>query len=490
MKTTKHFKRISFLITLFSISQVSLMATTTTLFPSSIPAAEMSESKDINTIDYNQYIVSDLLLPRNLYILKGYYPNHERLNLFYNNALLTLSSTYNMSAYSAYGLFDSWRWLYKTPSYLFTLPQTPFELNILAKVGNEYMDKSTHIELVDTLDTTPVRLLAIGDSLTRSGVYLSQVENKLPNVTFLGTRVYPNDGMPAREGRGGWSLENYFTYFNGKSLDSPFMFPTSVSAEHYKGNTQDWKNICYGNPDSPTYSGFQKLARGWQDEGDYLYDINGYYKYPSIGDVMVDPNLPVGIQWVKWNGVAWQTMLDQPSEFEFNFSKYMIRHQEAFSEGTPTHISILLGANEFGFNKDLDQMHTFINRLNTLIDSIHAFDPNIKIILCTPTVAPNATRITSSLKNFYLEYDLRIKYATSCLLKAFDTDEALDRQVYIAPMTLTLDSNLGFDYIEKTETIGGILSTVIDVKNSIHPNNTYGQLQMGDTLAAVIQKFR
>ena len=195
-------------------------------------------------------------------------------------------------------------------------------------------------------------------------------------------------------------------------------------------------------------------------------------------------------QWVEWNGTSWQTMSLQPTEFEFNFSKYMARYKEAFSTGTPTHVSILLGANEFGMNKEIDNVDLFIERLNQVIDSIHDYDSTIKIILCTPTLAPNSNFVTSSWKNFYTEYDLRMKYVTSKLLEAFDTDEALAKQIYIAPMTLTLDTTNGYTYIEKDEISNGVKKRVIDANNSIHPNNEYGQLQMGSTLAAVIQKYR
>ena len=98
--------------------------------------------------------------------------------------------------------------------------------------------------------------------------------------------------------------------------------------------------------------------------------------------------------------------------------------------------------------------------------------------------------VTASTQTFYKEYNLCVKYLASKLLENFDTDSALSRQIYLAPMTLTLDPINGFNYIEKSELVEGFTSTVIDTDNSIHPNNNYGQLQMGSTLAAVLQKYR
>ena len=491
MQFAKHIQKLSLLITVLTISNQSLWATT--LPNTSIPSAvtEISETETNLSIDYRAYITEDkLLIPRNLYVLKGSALSSERTNIFYRNALLSLSENFMVSATSPYGQCLTGRWLYKTVSDESLMPSEPFNIDFIARTDNGYTTQSTTVEIVDTSNTTPVRLLPIGDSLTRAGVYLSQVVNSIPNVTTLGTRYYPTDSIPVREGRGGWTLEKYFTFIDSAQLDSPFVFPTTVSGEHYKGNTRDWKAICYTDPNNPAYNGFQKIARGWKDEGEFLYDENGYYKYPVIGDVMLDPTLPEGSQWVEWNGFNWQPMTIQPTEFEFNFTKYMARYKEAFTTGTPTHVSILLGANEFGFNKEIANVDLFINRLNEAINSIQTYDPSIKIIICTPTVAPNANLVTASTKSFYKEYDLRVKYVASKLLEAFDTDEALARQIYIAPMTLTLDSTNGYNYIEKNEIINGFSNTVIDADNSIHPSNQYGQIQMGSTLAAVIQKFR
>lgn len=489
MKMTKRLRKLGLLITFISISHYTVLASSSLPPISSTLPSEINTNKDTEVTSYNPSLTNELLLPRNLYILQGTNASPERFTIFYRNALLSLTPTSPISTSSPYGQVAMGRWFYRTLEPALT-PFEPFELSMTTKLQDQFVTKKVNVELVNTTNTNPVRLLAIGDSLTRAGVYLSQIEKKLPNVSFLGTRFYPTDNMPAREGRGGWTLEKYFTSINSDELDSPFLFPKGVAAERYKGNTRDWKQICYQKPNTAAYGGFQKLARGWKDEGEFLYDTNGYYKYPSVGDVMVDPSLPVGSQWIEWNGYYWQTMAVQPTEFEFSFSKYMSRNKVAFSKGTPTHVSILLGANDFGFQKQIDKMDLFIKRLNDMIDSIHEFDSNIKIILCLPTVGPNPEQITSSNKSFYEEYNLYVKSATAQLLKAFDTDETLARQIYIAPMNLTLDPALGFDYVEKVETTFGSPSTVIDVKNSIHPNNTVGQLQMGDTLAAVIQKFR
>lgn len=489
MQHKKFTQQLTLLLSAFALLGCTLSATELNTLPDfNNPVIELSADESDIVIDYPKYITDRLLLPRRLYILQGITNYTDSFNIYYRNVLSTLSTTYNLSPYSSFGESVSGRWYAKTADP--NMPFEPFNLNFVANVNGSIFSQALQVEMVSKLNQNPVRLLAIGDSLTRAGVYLSEVQTLLPNVSMLGTRFYPNDGLPAREGRGGWSLEDYFTFQNVQQLDSPFMFPVGISGDRYKGNTRDWRNICYENPKSAVYDGFQKIARGWKDEGDFLYDTRGYYKYPTIGDVMYNPDAPSYCQWIEWDGSIWVPMATPPTAFEFSFSKYMQRFSAAFTSGSPTHISILLGANEFGLNKQLDQMDTYLARLNQMIDSIHAYDPNIKVILCLPTLGPNTDRITSENNKIYTEYNLCMKYTVSKLLDAFDTDEALARQIYIAPMTLTVDPNNGFTYVQKQELVDGTMQTVTDVQNSIHPNNSYGQLQMGSTLAAVIQKTR
>ncbi len=471
------------------LSQITLGATFNTIENTALSTNEISKT-ETEILNYSNLNVEGLLLPKKLFILQGNHTTAENYAIFNKNAFLSQYANPVLTITSPYGLTSEESWSFKT-GLLNDYPLSKhFDLNFYLSDDTTFTQESVSVELVDTTNTTPVRLLPIGDSLTRSGIYLSQVEKKLPNVDVVGTRIYETDGVPAREGRGGWTLDRYFTAINSSELDSPFMFPTGIDGTRYKGNTRDWKNICYTDSTNPIYAGFQTIARDWKNKGPYLYDINGYYKYPLVGDVMVDPSRPKGSEWIEWTGTSWEPMVVQPTSFEFSFSKYMERFAAAYTDGAPTHVSILLGANDFGYNNALEDLGGYIRKLNQMIASIKAYDPDIKIILCTPTPAPNTTIVTDSHKDFYDKYDLNMKIATYYLLKTYDNAASEAQGIYIAPMHLTLDTTNGFDYRETTETIGGNTISVIKATNGIHPNNSHGQLQMGDTLAAVIQKYR
>lgn len=465
----------------------------------SIPAAAQTTltsmrhvvlSAEGTVIDSPDYAIESLLLPRQLYILQGTSAQIGRYNLYFKNVLLSNSKVNTINLDASSGQMLTGRWLYKDVFENGQLQNNHFSLSLKATSsdGTTSLNKTMNVDIIDKTNKTPVRLLAIGDSLTRAGIYLTQIKNNLPNVETVGTRLYPGEDYP-REGRGGWTFERYFKNINSKDLDSPFVFPVDVDGYHYKGNTRDWQSICYTNPKYYLYDGFQKIARGWSDTGAYLYDENGYYKHPEIGDVMVDPTRPEGQQWVEWNGFSWETRPVQPTAFEFNFTKYMQRFADAFPNGAPTHVSILLGTNDFGVANGFNNVAEYLSYYKEAISSIHTYDPNIKVLVCTLPLGPNETMI-DDYNWRYTRFDRNTKLATYYLLKTFDTDEALLQNTYIAPMHLNLDTTNGFDYKEATTQLNGAAATVRVPVNSIHPNNTVGQLQMGDALSSIIQKTR
>ena len=442
-------------------------------------------ANDIKMYNKSGRVMMDnpILVPNNLYIIKDSILEGNTQYLFNNNADLMSRDTRIMKVESTYGTAFNNGWKLSTKDIQEGIPN-----NFEVKYSTPYNGESEiiNVELVDKSNKEEVRLLAIGDSLTRAGEYLNEIDRQLNNIKFYGTREYSNDGLPAREGRGGWKVDMYMNDIGTEKLDSPFVFPIGVDGDKYRGNTYEWRKICYETPNEHTYAGFQKLARGWKTKGEYLYDRKGYFKYPRVGDVMVDPTLAKGKQWVEWNGTKWVSIKEQPTQFEFSFSKYMEKFKAVYKDGTPTHVSILLGANDFGYSNTIQGLDKYIEQIDMMIESIHEFDPSIKVIICTPTPAPDTSITTGKMNSFYEDYDIRMGKTVQAILNKFDNDTSIKNNIFIAPMHLTLNVETGYTYIPGVE--DG--NKVIKVDNQIHPNNSHGQKQMGNTLAAVIQKTR
>ena len=293
--------KLQLILGIFLTSSLCLANTTYTLDREALIEEIIASNPSHNW----EITLEELLLPRTLYTLESTSTLSSRLSLYQRNLVLSPHTNYTLTTSSPLGTSTLGRWFYDSPITNATIRFAPFELMFSLTTPNCGINRRISVETVDFKDTTPVRLLSIGDSITRMGGYVEQVQTVLPNTATVGTISYANEKI-AREGRGGWTLKKYFTYIGSSDyLDSPFLFPTTVSGAHYKGNTADWKKVVNASATDITYGGLKKMARGWQDTGNYLYDQNGYYISPEIGDVMVDPSLPLGTQWIEWNGSAW-----------------------------------------------------------------------------------------------------------------------------------------------------------------------------------------
>ena len=211
---TTHFTILLLSTSLFG--QLTFGATSTSEEVALLNSNTQTES---TVLDYKNLNVEGLLLPRNFFILENTYTTPDICTIFYKNALLSNSPSPYLSAVSSYGTVSEERWHFRTDAQTTYMNSKRFDLDFYLTDNTTFMQQNVGVELVDTSNTTPVRLLPIGDSLTRAGVYLNQVEKKLPNVKVVGTRIYNTDGMPAREGRGGWTLDRYFTAINSSELD-------------------------------------------------------------------------------------------------------------------------------------------------------------------------------------------------------------------------------------------------------------------------------
>lgn len=350
---------------------------------------------------------------------------------------------------------------------------------------------STSIIPISKAATTAVRLAAIGDSLTETGVYLTKAQDKIGSVTLQGTMHAPTeDAELNREGRGGWGAATYCTTYGlAGGADSPFMFPDGVSGANYRGNTALWKNVVAG---TTGYSSWNKIARGWADTGPFLYDANGYPTSPSTGWVVYDPLQAAGSEFQEWSGASWVAMASQPASWSFDYDKYLTRYAAAFAGGDPTHVSILLGANDFQSSITASAFTTFAGYVDVMIASIQAAVPTVKIILCLPVpgASQDAWAIQTGTGLTAEQFRQNMQTASRYMLTEYDGREAED--IYIAPLGAFVDPVYGFDREDEEPNIYVTGETIkrASANSYVHPNITVGHPQMGDALGAVVQATR
>jgi hypothetical protein len=419
----------------------------------------------------------DIILPRKIYALLGDSTNTEETKVYFRNVIKGNLNLLNVDVDSNVGRQYSDRFHFEAgntaiPEYNHNSGVHGVTLKIRDVNLKEIHSKYTNLEIVSkSTPTTKVNLLSVGDSMTNGNHYQRQVQEVLPNVQTVGTRTRDN-GLVNGEGRGGWNLNQYFTQIGHATWgDSPFLFPVGVAGSKFWGNTSFWKRVCYDDPSGYDFDGFQKIATGWSGI-DYLFDTNGYPKSPVVDDVVVDPTKASGSQWLKYDGSTWVVMSPQPT-IEFSFSKYMERYTAAFGTNTPTHVSILLGANDFQMTDGIDAgIEDFISKLKTFIQSVKAYNSNIKFIVCLPIVG-NTQDVWAVNRGTYGSaemYRQNMQKLGRRILNEWDNDTQLNNGIYVCAM------NIGVD--------------VGDLSDWVHPNLDTGYKIMGNTLAALIQKIR
>jgi hypothetical protein len=309
-----------------------------------------------------------------------------------------------------------------------------------------------------------LRHLSIGDSITRAGGYAELAVQCILGGKTVGTRTY-DSGTVSMEGRGGWTMERYLTRIAEPiGGDSPFLFPSGVKGSKYRGNTSFWRDVTIGNPRGYDYNGFQMIARGWRTSGSYLFGSNGYPTSADVGDVVVDPSLPVGTQWRQYDGSTWSTMKPQPN-VGVSFAKYVERYAAAFSGGPPTSVSIMLGTVDFLSSPPDSSWSTFKSRLDFLIASIRQSDPDVPIILIgSPSGAPSNMWADQQITG--PEFNRRIVDLSRRLYATYDTPEGRADGIYVISFLGVVSSNNMVDYV--------------------HPKSPEGHDQMASWLAGIL----
>lgn len=316
----------------------------------------------------------------------------------------------------------------------------------------------------------------VGDSFTYNGSWYQHIADVCPNLTFVGMRKSYLCQDPLRgEGRGGWKLSDYFEPHNDVTSNhmQPFSPFIHVSGYTYYGVIDFWKVIVNNN---------SQYTYGTDGFDDYVnwFDINGYKKNPSANDLMYDG---VNDKYVYWNGSAWADFNGTPT-FAFDYAKYL----STWNITSPNFVVFMLGKNDFQSSATGVVFNTWKALMDEAIASIHSYNANINVLICTPTTANETPNNTD---NNIPEYGGRNMWlARKQIIEYYDNSSMQGNNVYVVDSGVCLDPLYGFPLQEmKPFTFYDGDNKELISTNGVHPS-VAGYKQIGTCVAGAIQYLR
>ncbi len=407
-----------------------------------------------------------ILLPQRLPVLRPrkdqtIRTDKEECNLYFSNMIHPYHSGLDVHIECDYGCNYGSFW--RLDAYPYEVDSFPLSVSVYDENGSLLAKKNTTVELYEKdASHAALSVLPIGDSMTQAQKYLEHTAEKLRGVTFVGSRSF--DGIIGHEGRGGFASEDYRYKHQDPYAYSPFVFPVGVSAAEYFGDITFWTAVN------------ENAASNY-----YVYD--GYAaRHPQNGQIYNREDVLYKME----NGT--ERIYDSLPQWEFHFGKYL--QQQSFA--APDVVSVLLGTNDI-MKLTYETMeegiaHTLQN-MDAIIQSIRANAPSAKLLLCLPILPTESdyafgkcfgTQKSSKQSRMIMKEYLRR------FMERWDGRE--DEGIYLVPMYVVIDPLRGF----KTDAFStGLYDGQLEVQvgEAIHPNPA-GYFQMGDALAAVLQKLR
>lgn len=421
-----------------------------------------------------------IAVPRKMFLLKKDSAHQsEQLNLYYQNVFYGKTNNLKLTGAASSD---------KVKNYVpYLAINSTGELNTIdvtvkavTLAGNTVLSKQISLDEVGRENNSDIFVMNIGDQNTNGSGYVAQLETTLDNVVTLGTRTF-DDGNINMEGREGWTVKDYI------SPGSPFVFPTGIDADKYYGDVHFWRNVV--NDGGKEYDGFAKLATGWKTSAsEMMYDENGYPKNPQEGYVVYNS---MNGKFEIYEGNAWIEMSEQP-DWELSFTKYMQKNAAAmtykYMPATPDVVSILLGNNDFVNVSNSAQYDEYINGIEQLINSIHEYDPSIKVIVNMPPTGPDYTNENNEYSGSAEAYKSNMINAGWAILNKWDNTESVNSGILVNSMAVAVDPYVGYSSSEKNANAYTEDKTMF--YDDVTMPNDIGQKQMGDTLAAAVQAIR
>ena len=394
----------------------------------------------------------NMIMPKTIYLLRAeknpFAPNGEcspqgraEYNIYYDNIIYPFGSAVNIEICCKYGMDHGRFWRFDG-----ICEEDAFSLVIQVRspFGALILEHECVIRMVNN-PNKEINLLCVGDSMTRAGVYIARVTQVMAYVNAIGTRGF--DGKGFCEGRGGWTLKQYFERVNAPEGVSPFLFPENIKGDEYFGDLEFWRTVLSEKGDGYDYIGFQKTA-----------------------------------EWILQKKII-NTHIE--GEYEFNFSKYISKYKSLNNIGKVDIVSILFGANDFKnicYDDSEAKIQENLKLLEELIKSVKGFDPDISVMINLPVLSGKygAEDYTGEKRR----YDYHMLSYSKEILEKWDTDEAYESGIFVVPMHAMTDCRFGFSVDSISQGKYSNIKQPI-VSEWVHPSKS-GYSQMGDALLGAL----
>lgn len=328
----------------------------------------------------------------------------------------------------------------------------------------------------------------IGDSFTNGAFFKDALITKgyVPNIRLVGLRDALECPGQFDEGRGGWTLSDYFKVSTDRENSYNGFWQPNGSGKYW-GATAFWKlaNEIRLNPKgNRTFN--ESYFTGRFKTQSLLFDANTGYKIsPQPNDLMFDNTKDC---YVKYNGIKWIQAAYDDYSWSFNYEKYLTM----WKLPKPSTLVEFLGSNDFGSTKGDPSLIDFTqwnNQIMALAASYFKAVPGGKFVLLIPGSASgtldNASGDFTTRDNACM-WELRRN-----IIENFDRKES--DNIYVVDTGVSIDNLFGFKrttepaYTKPYSEYSGTETIAVQTGNG-HPYPNYPN--MGVSLAAFIQKYR
>jgi len=435
-------------------------------------------SGDKNTINF----VNDICIPSKLYMLLG-----VKNDLFVEPIIKRWRPYNDVVRFSGTGSFE--RRLQRVATINAPVDAGTITFTLINEDRFDTLKSftATIVTGTPTVGDDSIAVSVIGDSFTNGAFFKDAllIKNYVPKIEMIGLRNIAGYPTQFDEGRGGWTLADYFNVSKNRTQAfNGFWQPTGDYK--YWGATQFWKlaNDIRLNPKKDWSFNESYNASRFGTQSLLFAPETGYKINPAQNDIMFDNTLGY---YVKYDGTKWTKVTYEAYTWEFSYEKYLAM----WNLKKPSILAEFLGLNDFANVPDPAKIDfkNWNKQIRILCSSYIKVVPNGKFVIMIPSstcgILDNTAGDFTTKKNACM-WELRKN-----IIDNFDKRES--ENIFIVDAAIAIDNVNGFNIsTDKTYTnpypeYAGNENIKVQTGNP-HPYPNYPS--MGISLAAFIQKYR